>query len=174
MSTPEARARFEIDRLLTAAGWVVQDVADLNLMAGVGVAIREFPLATGFADYLLVVAQKAVGAVEAKKVGVPLIGVEAQSAKYGAGLPPHLKAWRRPLPFLYESTGVETFVTDGRDPDPRTRRVFAFHRPETLRAWAQESVSLRARLRTLPPLITTGLWPAQVERGTESRNVPCR
>ncbi|NNJ12580.1 DEAD/DEAH box helicase family protein [Chloroflexales bacterium ZM16-3] len=163
MTTPEARARLEIDRLLTAAGWVVQDVADLNLLAGVGVAIREFPLATGFADYLLFVDRKAIGAVEAKKVGVPLSGVEAQSAKYGAGLPPNLKPWRSPMPFLYESTGVETFFTDGRDPEPRSRRVFAFHRPETLRIWVQEPVSLRGRLRHLPPLITTGLWPAQIE-----------
>jgi len=163
MTTPEARARTEIDRLLTAAGWVVQDVANLNLVAGVGVAIREFPLATGVADYLLFVEKRAIAAIEAKKVGVPLSGVEAQSAKYGAGLPSNLTPWRSPLPFLYESTGVETFFTDGRDPDPRARRVFAFHRPETLRAWVRESTSVRARLRTLPPLITTGLWPAQIE-----------
>ena len=170
MTTPEARARVGIDRLLAAAGWVVQDVADLNLTVGLGVAIREFSLATGFADYLLFVERRAVGAIEAKKVGTPLSGVEAQSAKYGAGLPATLKVWRTggaspapTLPFLYESTGVETFFTDGRDPEPRSRRVFAFHRPETLRAWAGEPHSLRARLGLLPPLITTGLWPAQVE-----------
>ena len=163
MATPEARARTEIDRLLTAAGWVVQDFVDLDLTAGLGVAIREFPLATGFADYLLFVERKAVGAIEAKKLGTPLSGVEAQSAKYSAGLPATLKAWRSPLPFLYESTGVESFFTDGRDPEPRSRRVFAFHLPATLRAWAAEPASLRARLRQLPPLITTGLWPAQAE-----------
>lgn len=37
-----------------------------------------------------------------------------------------------PLPFCYESTGVETRFTNGLDPEPRSRNVFAFHRPETL------------------------------------------
>jgi type I site-specific restriction endonuclease len=47
-----------------------------------GVAVREAHLKTGFADYLLFVEGKALGVVEAKKVGVPLSGVEAQSARY--------------------------------------------------------------------------------------------
>ncbi|HEY3231075.1 MAG TPA: DEAD/DEAH box helicase family protein, partial [Roseiflexaceae bacterium] len=169
MTTPEARARLEIDRLLEAAGWVVQNRGAVNLYAAPGVAVREFSLTTGFADYLLFTDRKALGAVEAKAEGTPLSGVEAQSAKYGAGLPGTLKAWRTPLPFLYESTGVETYFTDGRDPDPRSRRVFAFHRPETLLAWARESQSLRARLRQPTQLSTGGsrttptLWDAQVE-----------
>jgi type I restriction enzyme, R subunit len=141
MMTPEARARANIDRLLEAIGWIVQDRNSMNLYAGPGIAIREFPLTTGFADYLLFVDRKAVGAVEAKPEGTPLSGVEAQSAKYSSGLPAALKPWRTPLPFLYESTGIEPFFTDGRDPDPRSRRVFAFHRPETLRAWAKEPAS---------------------------------
>ena len=48
-----------------------------------------------------------------------------------------------PEQFLYESTGVETFFTDGLDPEPRSRRTFAFHRPETLAQWASEARSLR-------------------------------
>ncbi|MEE9616846.1 MAG: DEAD/DEAH box helicase family protein [Anaerolineae bacterium] len=72
------------------------------------------------------------------------------------------------------------FFTDVRDPEPRSRRVFAFHRPETLAGWASDATvgaglvpvlragtspapTLRARLRALPPLITTGLWDAQIE-----------
>ena len=118
----EARARVEIDRQLAACGWVVQDRAEMNLYAGQGVAVREFIMAPGHgrADYLLFVDGKAVGAIEAKPSGTPLAGVEPQSAKYAAGLPdePH-RAWSRPLPFLYESTGDETMFTDGFDPDPR-------------------------------------------------------
>ena len=87
MSTPEARARLEIDRLLEAAGWDVQDRRALNLYAARGVAVREFPLTTGYADYLLFVDRKAIGAVEAKAEGTPLSGVEAQAVKYSAGLP---------------------------------------------------------------------------------------
>ncbi len=39
------------------------------------------------------------------------------------------------LPFLYENTGIITRFTDGRDPKPRSREVFSFHRPETLKQW---------------------------------------
>ena len=84
---PEEQARQKIDDLLTQAGWAVQDRDRFNLRASRGVAIREFSLSTGAADYLLFVDTDAVGTVEAKKVGETLIGVEEQSAKYRMGLP---------------------------------------------------------------------------------------
>jgi hypothetical protein len=42
MTTPEARARQTIDALLAAAGWHVCNMADANIRAAQGVAIREF------------------------------------------------------------------------------------------------------------------------------------
>src|SRR5215212_769068 len=98
---PEELARQQIDAALDAAGWSVQNARTANLGAGRGIAIREFPLKRGhgFADYLLYVDRRAVGAVEAKKVGDTLTGVEIQSAKYGDGIPDHVPAWIRPLPF---------------------------------------------------------------------------
>jgi type I restriction enzyme R subunit len=137
--TPEARARQTIDALLTAAGWHVCDVASANIHASPGVAIREFPLnpGHGFADYLLYVNGKACGVIEAKKEGATLGGVGVQSARYAQGLPAALPAWRRPLPFLFESTGVETRFTNGLDPSPRARPLFAFFRPEMLLQWLQ-------------------------------------
>jgi type I restriction enzyme R subunit len=136
--TPEARARLQIDAQLSAAGWAVQDRTQANLHAARGVAVREFPLASGhgYADYLLYVDGKAAGVVEAKKEGTPLTGVEVQAAKYAEGIPAHLPAHARPLPFLYQSTGVETRFTNRLDPEPRSREVFTFHRPETLAQWA--------------------------------------
>src|SRR5881409_381030 len=103
---PEDRARANIDGLLADAGWLIQNRNGINIEAGRGVAIREFPLTAphGFADYLLYVDGYAVGVVEAKKAGVPLVGVEIQTAKYSEGLPQNLPAPRRPLPFCYEST----------------------------------------------------------------------
>ena len=53
---PEEKARQEIDQLLEKAGWKVQDYRELNLGASLGVAVREFPLKSGPADYLLFVA----------------------------------------------------------------------------------------------------------------------
>jgi len=123
--TPEQKARREIDASLTAAGWVVQNCEDLDLTAGRGIAVREFQMKPrfGFADYLLYLDRKALGAVEAKAEGT-LTGVEAQSAKYAAGLPDNLPAHRRPLSFLFESNGSVIYFTNGLDPVPRSRQVF--------------------------------------------------
>ena len=161
--TPEERARQEMDRVLEAAGWKVQDLHELNLGASLGAAVREFPLEPGTADYLLFVDRKAVGVVEAKPVGTTLSGVAEQSEKYLRGIPENLPHVTTPLPFAYESTGIETFFRDVRDPDPRSRRVFAFHKPETLRNWISQDDTLRARLKKMPPLNTEGLWDCQIE-----------
>jgi type I restriction enzyme R subunit len=189
MAPSEQHARALIDPLLTAAGWSVQDYKGANLHAARGVALREFELTTGHgtADYLLYVDGKAAGVIEAKKQGTTLTGVEIQSARYAQGLPPKLPAWRRPLPFVYESTGEETHFTNGLDPEPRARSVFAFHRPETLADWLaappHSTISGTAgisappdagfppatflgRVRQMPELITEWgdhkLWPAQI------------
>src|SRR5438105_15354430 len=78
--TAEAAARLDIDKMLAASGWVVQNENAANLQAGIGVAIREFHMAPtyGRADYMLLVDSKAVGTLEAKKVGSTLTGVEIQ------------------------------------------------------------------------------------------------
>ncbi|MCE2723607.1 MAG: type I restriction-modification enzyme R subunit C-terminal domain-containing protein [Burkholderiales bacterium] len=184
---PEQLARIDIDKLLTAAGWQVFDLKDANIHATRGVAIREFPLNTGFgfADYLLYIDGKAAGVIEAKKQGATLTGVEVQSGKYAQGLPSSLPAWRRPLPFLYESTGVETHFTNGFDPSPRARNVFAFHQPDTLAEWLAHThtttvlstgdgsvppanapdATFLARMQHMPPLPPrqlADLWPAQI------------
>jgi type I restriction enzyme, R subunit len=160
--TPEQRARREIDADLTAAGWLVQSRDDVDLTAGRGIAIREFVMRAGFgfADYLLYVDRKGIGAIEAKPEGT-LTGVEAQSAKYAAGLPDNLPAHKRPLPFLFESNGAVTYFTNGLDPLPRSRRVFNFPRPETLAEYVGQSDQLRGHLRKLPELDECGLWQVQ-------------
>ena len=167
--TPEAKARIEIDRMLTEAGWTVTDRATANPRASLGVAVREFPLAAGHGqvDYLLFIDGRAVGVVEAKKQGTTLTGVEWQSAKYVTGVPDTVAALNRPLPFAYESTGIETRFTNGFDPEPTSRRVFSFHTPEMLAEWCNawsenpETATLRQRVLELPELHADGLWPAQ-------------
>ena len=166
--TPEAKARVEIDRMLAAAGWAVQDAARANLSASRGVAVREFVLTSphGRADYLLFVDGDAAGVIEAKKEGQTLTGVEWQSAKYVDGLPDEIPtATEGALPFVYESTGTETRFTSTLDPDAASRRVFSFHRPETLARWLGEirerplEPTFRWRLRTMPEPDLAGLWP---------------
>jgi type I restriction enzyme R subunit len=136
---PEQQARDAIDENLRQAGWVVQKYGEHNIAAGPGVAVCEYPMREGHgtADYLLYLDRRVVGVIEAKKSGVTLTGVEVQTEKYSTGLPSSVPAVRRPLPFLYQSSGVETFFTNSLDPEPQAREVFTFHRPETLRTWAE-------------------------------------
>ena len=160
---PEEKARQNIDRLLTAAGWTIQDREQMDLGESQGVAVREYPMSSGFADYLLFINRRAVGVIEAKPEGTTLSGVSEQTEKYLTGVPALLPVYRSPLPFGYESTGVETFFRDLRDLDSRTRRVFAFHKPETLLQWIRRQQTLRENLRTLPILESRGLRDCQIE-----------
>ncbi|MDG4648020.1 type I restriction-modification enzyme R subunit C-terminal domain-containing protein [Roseibacterium sp. SDUM158017] len=135
----------------------------MNRNAALGVAVREFSLPAGPCDYLLFVEGKAAGVIEAKKAGVTLSGVAEQSERYMAKLPNHLARWQETLRFDYESTGDETFFRDMRDPKPRSRRLFAFHKPETLLAWLKEHDTLRGRLQGFPSLDPKGLRDCQIE-----------
>lgn len=83
---PEQRSRALIDGQLQECGWVVQNHSQMNISAAAGVAVREFPLSTGHADYLLYVHCKALGVVEAKPEGHPLTGVESQSGSLRAAV----------------------------------------------------------------------------------------
>jgi type I restriction enzyme R subunit len=166
--TPEQQAREKIDTQLVASGWAVQDYIKIDFSAGRGIALREVPLKSGTCDYLLLVDRKPVGVIEAKKEGTLLSGVAEQSGHYATNLPDFLAATvASSLPFLYESTGVETFFRDERDPAPRSRPVFSFHRPETLAGWFAEPDTLRDRLWKLPPLVTAGMRQCQVEAITK-------
>ena len=167
MPSPEELARQNIDALLTKCGWQVQDRKSINLGAGLGIAIREALLqGRDEVDYLLFVDGKAIGTVEAKPEGHTLTGVEEQSGKYGKGLLDIYPKWREPLPFAYESTGVETQFTNHLDPSPKSRNVFAFHRPETLLEWVQAPDQLNQRLAdllTTDQMPKSNLWSAQIE-----------
>lgn len=159
---PEQLARDNIDKLLLQSGWVIQNKNQINLHIGTGQAVREYQTDTGPADYILFVGGKPVGVIEAKaeQHGHKLTTVEEQTAEYAAA---KLK-WvnnNQPLPFLYESTGVITRFTDARDPKPRSREVFSFHRPETVQEWIEQGSSLRSRLQSFPKLDSTGLRDCQ-------------
>lgn len=157
----EQDARKAIDAMLTDSGWTVQDYASRNLSASTGVAVREYPLGRDRADYVLFVGSQPVGVVEAKRRGHTLSGVAEQSEKYLDGL--HKKFSQTPVkpPFSYETAGNETMFADRRDPTHRSRHVFSFHRPDTLRDWLGERKTLRARLKDIPKLDCGNLWDCQ-------------
>ena len=161
---PEQIARDNIDKQLVACGWLIQDKKRLNLAAGVGVAVREYSTEVGPADYVLFVNQKPVGVIEAKREeeGVKFSVHESQVEEYANA---KLKLIDNlPLPFLYLSTGAITKFTDTRDPNPRYREVFTFHRPETIAKWIRKDVSLRTRMsENFPQLDPEGLRDCQID-----------
>lgn len=159
---PEQLARDNIDKQLIACGWIIQNYNKINLYAGVGVAIREYQTSVGPADYILFVDQKPVGVIEAKReeAGQVITVVHEQAAGYAASKLKYLD--NDHLPFVYESTGVITRFTDCRDPKPRSREVFSFYRPETLRDMLKKEKSLRSRLQDIPELQEDGLRDCQI------------
>jgi type I restriction enzyme R subunit len=169
----EVQAREVIDEMLRAAGWVVQDRGQVNPMAGPGVAVREFALATGRADYVLYVDARIVGVVEAKREGEHLSSAIEQNDRYAAGvLKEHrLAVWRRdePFAFRYATTGTETYFLNRLDPDARSREVFFFHRPATIAEWmgrADKTLTVptfRAALRQQSLLEPNGLRLAKID-----------
>lgn len=166
--TPEAKARQLIDVKLAQAGWIIQDMKQLNLSAGVGVAVREYPTDSGPADYVLFVNRQAVGVIEAKKddAGENITATERQTERYATA---NLK-WRKdstPLRFLFEATGQIVRFTDNADPAPRSREIFHFFKPETLATWLAQPDTLRRRLaEQMPALPERNLRDCQISAVT--------
>ncbi|MDI1234534.1 MAG: type I restriction-modification enzyme R subunit C-terminal domain-containing protein [bacterium] len=164
---PEQIARDHIDQQLRACGWMIQSVKQVNLNAGIGVAVKEYLTDVGPADYVLFVDGKPCGVIEAKREEeAHRINVhEDQSEGYAKSKLKHLK--NEPLPFVYISTGEVTRFTDFTDPKPRAREIFSFHKPETLRDWQKTNKSLRTRLLDLPALQIENLRDCQINAITK-------
>lgn len=161
MLTPEQQARENIDNQLKQAGWLVQDLKDFNPSSGLGIAVREYPTESGTADYILFIDRRPAGVIEAKKEGYTLSQVHDQTLRYASDEIKFISKINE-LPFQYESTGVETYFTDARDPRPRQREIFNFHKPETLYEWLKQEETLRARLKKFPTLSSSGLRVCQI------------
>lgn len=104
--TPEQKARRQI----------AQSPDGVTISAGLGVAILEFRLQTGFSDYLLYADGKTICVIEAKTEGHTVTGA-TQPLKCTAGLPDGVSHHRLPLPFAYETNGTVTQLTDCRQPE---------------------------------------------------------
>jgi type I restriction enzyme R subunit len=164
---PEQIARDNIDKQLMACGWVIQSTKQINLNAGIGVAVKEYLTDVGPADYVLFVGGKPCGVIEAKKEdeGYKLTVHEDQAEDYANAKLKYLN--NEPLPFVYVSTGEITRFTNYLDPKPRAREVFTFHRPETFAQWQKTDKSLRKRLLDIPELPIDRLRDCQVNAITQ-------
>ena len=145
MPSPEQKAREQIEAQLSAAGWVVQYREDMNLGASLGIAVREYPLATGPCDYLLFVDRTACGVGEAKPEGNTLSDDDDQASRYQHQVPQCLALWSDPMRFDFEVSAPEILISDRAGPDQRSRYLFGFQRPEALRDWLEAEASLRSR-----------------------------
>ena len=161
--TPEQKAREVIDKKLGQAGWVVQDMKQLNLFAGLGVAVREFPTSTGPVDYALFVEGVPVGVVEAKKddAGENITVVEGQSSRYADSTFKWIKEEHK-IRFAYEATSKLTRFTDYNDTKYRSRTVFTFHQPQELQRLMKQSDTVRNRMKQFPGFDTTGFRKCQI------------
>lgn len=161
--TPEEKARLVIDEKLNQSGWVIQDLKQLNLSAAVGVAVREFPTSSGEVDYALFVDGIPVGVAEAKRseAGEKITDVEVQSNRYSRSTFKWIKNDYR-IRFAYETTDKLVHFTDYADAKCRSRTVFSFHRPETLKALLKQTDTVRNNLKHVPTLDETGFRKCQV------------
>lgn len=161
--TPEEKARQLIDARLEKSGWVLQDFQNVNPLASLGVAVREYPTSTGPVDYALFVGGKPVGVIEAKKdeLGENITVVEGQSGRYANSTFRYITVEYR-IRFVYEATGQLTRFTDYNDIKCRSRRVFSFHRPETLQALLSRDETIRNNMKHFPPFDITGFRKCQI------------
>ena len=161
--TPEQEARVVIDKKLEQSGWVIQNFAQVNIGAALGVAVREYPTNTGPVDYALFIDGEPVGVIEAKKssIGENITVVEEQSARYATS---SFKWINREytIRFAYEATDKLIKFTDYKDIKYRSRRVFSFHRPEHLKSVLQASDTIRNNMKHFPILDTTGFRECQI------------
>ena len=161
--TPEQKARQTIDQKLIQSGWIIQNLNNINISAGVGVVVREFPTSTGPVDYALFVDGKPVGVIEAKKtdLGENITTVENQSSRYAHSTLKYVNTDYR-IRFAYESTDKLIRFTDYDDEKYRSRKVFSFFQPERLRYLLAQPDTVRNNLKRLPPLDDAGFRKCQI------------
>ncbi len=162
--TPEEKAREIIDGKLVQSGWTIQDLSMVNPMASLGVAVREYPTSTGPVDYALFIEGKPIGVVEAKKddAGENITVVEGQSGRYANSKFKYVNVEYH-IRFAYEATGELTRFTDYDDLKCRSRNVFSFHRPETLKKLLEQPDTIRNNMKKFPEFDTAGFRDCQIK-----------
>ena len=161
--SPEEKARLVIDEQLEKSGWIIQDMKELNLAAGRGVAVREYPTSSGEVDYALFVDGIPVGIAEAKREekGEDITTVEKQSARYAKSTFKWMKG-DVSIRFAYECTGELTRFTDYMDINYRSRDIFSFHRPESLAYMLKQNDTIRNNMKHFPDLDEEGFRKCQI------------
>ena len=136
-NAPEAKAREKIDGLLEQPGWVVQDRDDMNLAGGDGIAVREFKLDRVTA--MPTTCSSSTARPSASWRPSPRADPHERRApgqevrRRAARTARRRRTNRSPSPTSPPARRRSSSTCF--DPNPRSRPIFMFHRPETLREW---------------------------------------
>ena len=163
--TPEEKARVKIDQMFEDAGWQVVD-RDFYSPTITAAAIREGLLnGNREADYFLFINGKAIGVLEAKRAEVDVTSTKVceQTEMYARSVPDCYQAWRKPLPFGYQSNGEETYFRDFRESDGGMELINRIHTPKEL----CKMLGIVDVYAGLPTLKKKGLRDCQFEAITE-------
>lgn len=128
---PEEKARQKIDRMITNAGWRV--VNRDEFVPNEPVAVREGLMqGNKEADYLLFLAGKAVGVIEAKREEIDPKDEDVikQAEGYCHKLLNWCQFWQKPLPLVWISNGRKTIFRDIRDTSSKYKGVDKIHTPK--------------------------------------------
>ena len=142
---PEEQSRVLIDEMLAAAGWAVVSRSEYSDVPHAQALEEALTKGNNRADYKLYLDGKAIGVLEAKRLGKSLdMCVAEQVAKYSAGTLPWDRAWINPLPFLFMSDGDKLLFCD--------RRNFAAGEPlefvELKKMFTPKEVATRANIQS--------------------------
>lgn len=160
----EAQTRELIDVNLRKMGWEA-DTKLLNAKIhktqperGRNMAIAEWPVKGGYADYALFIGTSLYGVVEAKKYGQDISTNLDQSKRYALNIVPQdgadiLGDWDGyKVPFLYSSNGREylqqiatksgVWYLDVRQKYNNSRSIKGFHSPEDLQKKFEQDIAL--------------------------------
>ena len=159
--TPEEKARQNIDRLFSDAGWSVVDRLHYNPRLSAA-AIKEGLLCGNLeADYLLFIEGKAVGVLEAKRedTDVSSLAVIKQAENYTYKVPDWYQTWAKPLPLIYLSNGKTVFFRNSNNPSTEYQEINKIHTPKEI----CKMLGINNFFGGLPTLKRKGLRDCQFE-----------
>lgn len=163
---PEQKARVYIDKFLEDAGWTVVNRDEFVPEAINAQAVRENILkGNKEADYILYLAGKAIGVLEAKRKENHLgTEVAEQAQTYGNILPDWVQTWKNPLPFIFLSNGSILLFKDMHEKEPKYKVLKKMLTPKQLVELAGSDINSEyAKLPSVPPVGPKGLRECQFE-----------
>ncbi len=122
-----------IDKALLKHWNIINYSSSLDLSTLKNHAVREYPTATGPADYVLFVDGKPLAVLEAKKISVSAQEVLGQAKRYSRGMAESdFNFGGYKIPFLYSSNGETIWFLDARNEKNTRRKVKTMHTPQAM------------------------------------------